>query len=435
MQTTHHRYRRSALAIAMAILQLGSIATPSLAQDSATSIAPEDKGTPLTLTAAIELAINKSPDLAVARREAEASEGAVMQGQVFMNPALSYQVEDAQRSTRITTLQISQPFELGGKRAARIDAAERSREIALAGVSSKMAEIRAQVTAAFFDVIAAQERVQLAQSLEELARQASDAAAKRVLAGKISPVEETKARVAEAGVRTEVVQAKSELTVSRQRLAALWGDASPKFLRAEGSLDAMPSLPSEGALRTRMAESPVLKKAQLEIARRKAISDLEQARRVPDLTVSLGVKRDEQLGRDQTVVGLSIPFPIFDSNRGNLLEALKREDKAREESIAVQSRLSLEVMEARGRLEAARDLAQALQRDVLPGAQSAYAAATKGFQLGKFSFLDVLDAQRTLFQARLQYLRALADTHRFAADIDRLLSDALSTPAHAVAQP
>ena len=435
MQITHHRYRRSALVIAMAIAHLGAIVAPASAQDSSAALAPTSKEMPLTLAAAIDLAVSQSPDLAVARREAEASEGAVMQAGVFLNPALSYQVEDAQRSTRTTTTQISQPFELGGKRAARIDAAERGREIALAGVSSKMAEIRAQVTAAFFDVVAAQERVQLAQSLEELARQASDAAAKRVLAGKVSPVEETKARVAEASVRTEVVQAKSELTVSRQRLSSLWGDTSPKFLRAEGSLDTMPSLPSEGALQARMTDSPTLKKAQLEIARRKAISDLEQAKRIPDLTVSLGVKRDEQLGRDQTVVGLSIPFPIFDSNRGNLLEALKREDKARDESIAVQNRLNLDVMEARGRLEAGRDLAQALQRDVLPGAQSAYAAATKGFQLGKFGFLDVLDAQRTLFQARLQYLRALSDTHRAAADIDRLLSDALSTPAHAVVQP
>lgn len=63
---------------------------------------------------------------------------------------------------------------------------------------------------------------------------------------------------------------------------------------------------------------------------------------------------------------------------------------------------------------------------MLPGAQLAYENATKGFDLGKFSFLDVLDAQRTLFQARNQYLRALTDTHRAAAEIDRLLADRIS---------
>ena len=125
MQITHHRYRRSALVIAMAIAHLGAIVAPASAQDSSAALAPTSKEMPLTLAAAIDLAVSQSPDLAVARREAEASEGAVMQAGVFLNPALSYQVEDAQRSTRTTTTQISQPFELGGKRAARIDAAER----------------------------------------------------------------------------------------------------------------------------------------------------------------------------------------------------------------------------------------------------------------------------------------------------------------------
>ena len=65
-----------------------------------------------------------------------------------------------------------------------------------------------------------------------------------------------------------------------------------------------------------------------------------------------------------------------------------------------------------------------LQRDIMPGAQSAYDAATKGFELGKFSFLEVLDAQRTSFQAKSQYLRALAEAHRSAAEIDRILGTA-----------
>ena len=65
--------------------------------------------------------------------------------------------------------------------------------------------------------------------------------------------------------------------------------------------------------------------------------------------------------------------------------------------------------------------------DVLPGATEALVAATRGFELGKFSFLETLDAQRTLFQARAQYLRALAEAHGAAADIDRLIGDPAAT--------
>ncbi|MEJ8852716.1 TolC family protein [Variovorax rhizosphaerae] len=70
---------------------------------------------------------------------------------------------------------------------------------------------------------------------------------------------------------------------------------------------------------------------------------------------------------------------------------------------------------------AARTEAIALGADVLPGAQSAFDASTRGFERGKFSFLKVLDAQRTLQQARTQYLRSLAEAHRAAVDLNRIL--------------
>jgi cobalt-zinc-cadmium efflux system outer membrane protein len=59
--------------------------------------------------------------------------------------------------------------------------------------------------------------------------------------------------------------------------------------------------------------------------------------------------------------------------------------------------------------------------EILPGARSAYEAASTGFDYGKFGFLDVLDAQRTLLQAQSHYLTTLADAHRAQAAITRIL--------------
>jgi cobalt-zinc-cadmium efflux system outer membrane protein len=139
------------------------------------------------------------------------------------------------------------------------------------------------------------------------------------------------------------------------------------------------------------------------------------------VTVSIGAQRVEELGRNQAIVGLSVPLPLFDRNQGNLLEALRRTDKARDELAATEIRLSTELAQAHERLKALSLEVSSLQTEILPGAQSAYEAASKGYELGKFSFLEVLDAQRTFFQARSQYLRALAEAHRAAAEIDRVL--------------
>jgi cobalt-zinc-cadmium efflux system outer membrane protein len=382
----------------------------------------------LTLQAAVAMAMASNAELSAARRELEAAEGPVLQAGARPNPELSFLLEDTQPATRTTTLQINQPIELGGKRAARTRAAEHGRDIAATALAAQRAVLRATVVSAFYDVLLAQEHAELAGDSATLARRAAVAAGKRVQAGKTSPVEETKARVAESTARLDAAQAASELRLSRQRLAATWGDVVPRFDRVEADGAATP-VPAFDAVFARLAESPSLLRAQIEVRRRSALSDVERAKRTPDLTVSLGVKRDEQLGRNQAVIGLSIPLPLFDRNQGNLLEALRREDQSRDELVAADIQLTSAVTQAWGRLDSAGTEARTIREQVMPSAQSAYDAATRGFELGKFSFLDVLDAQRTLFQAQAQYLRARGEAHRAAADIDRLLGDGENLPA------
>jgi cobalt-zinc-cadmium efflux system outer membrane protein len=121
------------------------------------------------------------------------------------------------------------------------------------------------------------------------------------------------------------------------------------------------------------------------------------------------------------VFGVSIPLPFFDRNQGNVLESARRVDKARDELATTALRLDAELSQAREEFELAQRQAHALRNDILPGAQSAYDAASTGFEYGKFGFLDVLDAQRTLLQAKSQYLETLAEAHRAMAAIDRIL--------------
>ena len=401
---------------------------------------------PLTLRSAVAMALRANPGLAAASREQDATEAAIVQAGAWPNPTLAAQLEDLRRDNPTTTLQLSQPIELGGKRAARVTAAERARDQAASALAGRRAEIRASTITAFFDVLTAQERLRLAQDSVGLAQTATRAATNRVAAGKVSPLEETRARVAEAGTRVELLQAEGTLRSARQQLAALWGNPDPRFTQVEGAVDQLPAMAPAQNLGVRLAAAPVVVQARLEVERRKALSDLEQAKRIPDVTVSLGAKRvpasDGEVGgsrRNQVVVGLSVPLPIFDTNRGNVAEALSREEKARDDLAAAELQLGTEVAQATERLRSARATAETLQHDALPGAETAYKAATKGFELGKFSFLEALDAQRTLFQVRAQYLLSLADAHRAAGELDRLLGnegDDISpvTPAAPVAR-
>lgn len=376
---------------------------------------------PLSLAKAIELAMEGNPEVAAAKRQWEATEGQVLQGRSRPNPELAYSLEDTRSKTRTQSWQLNLPVELGGKRAARTKAAEKSREQAQAQLAELKATVRANVAAAYFDVLTAQERLVLARDSAALAKSSTDTVSKRVAAGKVSPVEESKARVAEAGVRVELAQAASEQRNALSRLFALLGRIDAPYTVLEGKAENLPSVPSLVDLQPLIASSPGVVLARIEVDRRKALTDLEQSKRVPDVTVSVGMQRSNETQRNVLLFGVSLPLPVFDRNQGNLLEALKLEDKARDELQAATVRLHSEVAQARERLSTITAEVQSLQQEVLPGAKSAYDAATIGFENGKFNFLEVLDAQRTYFTAKSQYLKALGEAHRAAADIDRLL--------------
>uniref|UniRef100_UPI003F491912 TolC family protein n=1 Tax=Cupriavidus taiwanensis TaxID=164546 RepID=UPI003F491912 len=397
-----------------------AVAQPQVATSMIPALPRETTG-PLTLDAALSLAAASNFSLSAAAKELDATEGGIMQARTIPNPELATLVEDTRRSTRTTTGQVNIPIELGGKRSARIDAAERTRELAQATLASVRGDIRAQVIESFFSVLIAQERVKLATGSADIAARGAQAAARRVAAGKISPVDETKARVEQANAELELAEATASLQSARQALTALWGNAAPQFAEAQGNLDALPSRPGPEALQQQLDSSPLVAASRAEMDRRQAVINVERSRQYPDLTVSLGAKRDNEANRNMAVIGVAIPLPIFDRNQGNLYQAIRLADKAQDDYLANRINLTRGLLQASNQLSVSRASAQTLKDTVLPAAEQAYNAATIGFDAGKFNYLDVLDAQRTLFQARIRYLGVLGQTYQSATTIDRIL--------------
>ncbi|NDZ11653.1 cobalt-zinc-cadmium resistance protein [Variovorax sp. WS11] len=385
---------------------------------------------PLSLAAATALAEAYSPSVSAARRELEASEAEVRQADLPPNPELAVLLEDERRATRTTTAQLNIPLELGGKRAARVAEARRASELAQAGLLGAQAELRAQLLAAFFRVLVAQERVKLADASTQLSTRGADATARRVAAGKISPVDETRARVEQANAGLELADARAELQSARQALAAFWGSPELGQAQVEGKLDALPVRADAQQLLAALETAPTLEASRLEWERRKAAVEVERSRQTPDLTLNVGAKRSNDTRITQAVIGVIVPLPLFDRNEGRLQAALSRADKAEDDYRATRIRLANEARQAASQLALARASAQTLKTTILPAAQQAHDAATRGFEAGKFGFLDVLDAQRSLLQARVRYLGVVAGAYQAAATLDRLLG---RQPHHAQA--
>lgn len=374
----------------------------------------------LTLTAAVDRAQQHNSELRVLREEVAALEARAEQAGARPNPSLEYLREGDTQQDGATALQVVIPFELGGKRSARIDASTAELQVARADLAAGSLRVQAEVVAAFHEAYLAEKRLDLATQTGELARQSSVSAGARVVAGKISPVEETRAKVAEANLQVEAIAARRDLAEARVKLALLWG-GDPVGLSLAVPAIALPHAPNQSGLAATLAGSPGVQRANADIDYRVAAARLERSKRYPDVSLIVGQKR-EGVGRErQTILGLSVPLPLFDRNQGAIREADRRIDKSRAELAWQQQRLHAEAAQAAIRLSAALEQERVIREDVLPGGQSAFAAARTGFEAGKFNFLEVLDAQRTYFQAQAQHLRAISEAHRAAADLATLI--------------
>jgi cobalt-zinc-cadmium efflux system outer membrane protein len=283
--------------------------------------------------------------------------------------------------------------------------------------------LRADVIQAFTSAQTAQQRLQLSRQSLQLAEHGLRVALGRIEAGKSSPVEGTRAQVQRSEVRLELSRAERDQANAYQQLAQVMGAPLPASTTVQTATQSMPAVPPPTRLLERLNETAELRLATLQIDQREASLGLEKAQRIPDLTVSIGSQYSELERERVNVVGLSMPIPLFNRNQGNVLAAARRTDQARDLRNATELRLRSEIQTTLEQWQTANGEVQAFNQTILPAAQRAVDSATRGFEMGKFGFLDVLDAQRTLISARTQYLQAVAEATDARVRIERIFGD------------
>jgi len=447
------------------------------------------RGDGLTLRQALALALERHPELKAFAWHIRAAEARHLQAGLWPNPELSLEVEGMRwragpesrtRTARLGgpperglagplgefemeieegadsglrestfTLRLDQVIELGGKRAERIRLAAGDVETVRWDYEVARARLLTEVGKAFVEALAAQERLAIRRELAALATEVRDSTAARVEAGQIAALELRKAEIERSSARIAVQRAERDLEAARARLASTWGDTEAAFGRVFGRLEAPEPLSPLEVLKERTAGNPDLARWVSEVARRRAAVGLEKARRVPDLTVSLGLQAQPLRGHDvrsygfgpegpffsrsrssfedgwdaSLVLELSLPLPLFNRNQGSIRAAEHVATAAGEERRAAEVTVLAALTAWYHAAMAAYEAFGALDADMLPNAARTFELTQRGFRQGKFSYLEVLDAQRTLFEVRTQLLEAQAEFQQGVMEVERLLGE------------
>lgn len=425
--------RARAYACLLAVVTAGTVPLGTCAADG------------LSLSEALSRALRDSPQLRVYPYERRAAEADKLQAGLRPNPELGIELQNfagtgAVRGVKSleTTLTLSQLIELGGKRGRRVDAAE----AALGGVAADYdvarLDVLSETTRRYVDVAEAQAQLEATQRSIDLAKQAGEAVERRIRAGAASTAERNRANIARLRAQLDVQRAQGELDARRVALGAMWGQGAPDFNAVSGDLYAIPPLADFSDFAERLQTSPDFTRFASERRLREAEVKLAQAEAVPDLTVGAGMRRLNSgaevggTGADYGLVAsLNLPLPLFNRNQGKIAAAQERVGQGDAERDAVLLRTRAVLYGLYQAAAQARRQAEALRGEALDQAEQALTLTQRGFLNGRFSFLELADAQRQVLELRSQAITASADAQRIDAEIERLTAQ----PIVAVATP
>ncbi len=407
--------RALALALGAAIALLH--ASPTLAASSR----------PLTLAQALSSALAANPRLTVAERDIGMAGGRSIQATVLPNPNLSLEVDNAFGSGSYQgldlaeqTLQVSQLVELGGKREARIAAANAGIGVARWEREAIRLQVLAETTAAFVTVLSAQSRLEILKAQSGAIERWMPLLQNRVEAGASSPAEISRAKVAADLAKVELERAKMALVTARRELALLMGLNEAKFGAVTGNLVRVGAPPSLDRILKSAQENPQLTRFTALKAQRRAELGGARAQAVPDVTVGVGYRHYNETAESGMIFTLSVPLPVFDQNQGGIIEASESLRRAEAEEAIVRSALISQVGRAYDALKSSHDEVAILRGSTIPDAKSAFGGIESGYSEGRYTLLELLDAQSALTDTALRELDALVSYHTALATLEGL---------------
>jgi len=375
---------------------------------------------PVTLNDAITRAVSAGFTLPAARARSEGAEAGVRQAGRYLNPSVGVETENFAGSGPYqalnqpeTTLYLQQTIELGDKRAARAGVARSEAETTRARSAVQVLDLMREVELAWIEVLVAAAQQRVAEERFAIAQQSQSEISRRADAGRDPLYTQSRAEAQVALEQIAVDQARANARIARANLAGYWR-GGPDFAVDHGAFENAVVAAEGKPLNVDVA----LLEAERELASSRVV--LERSRAVQDPAVRVGVRHFSDTNDTALVAGIAIPLPLFDTNKDNI-EKAEAERRAAELDVE-NARMALrrELTRLQARLVASATEARRIQREVIPKAEQAVQLIRDGMDRGAFSYIEFVDAQRTLNDARLRRIEALRAFYQDNAMVARL---------------
>jgi len=379
----------------------------------------------VTLSEALSAVLTHNPEIAAAVQQRAVAVAETRIAGAYPNPEVAVSSGRWQPRSGIPgsgsaqQLTLSQPIETPSVRDARARAAGHGVSAADAGAQSVRLDVGFEARSAFFQLLRRQEEARLSAENVALLTDILSRVRSRVEVGEAPRFELVRAEAEVLSARTQADASRLQVEEARGLLRRLSGNALPAQFEASGSLPPVAALPDLTLLQGRMLDAnPRLRVLSAEYDRIRARLDQERALRTPQPTISVAQSQDPETR--QTLFGVALPLPLWNRRDGQIAQVQAGIDLALTQIEAQRVQLLRELDVAYSRAGIAQRQVETFESGLLSSAESALKVAEAAWRFGERSFLEVLDAQRTLRSVRREYNQARFDRHAAWIEIERL---------------
>lgn len=394
----------------------------------------------LLLSQAIDEALKSNPEIRVFESKLLSARARGSQATYLEDPELNLEAwgmplnrPASIRSANPLIFGLRQKVPFFGKRGLKGEIAASEVRMAEEDLRAKELEVVAKVKNTYADYFMAQKTIEIAKAHLELIRQVSLTAENLYKVGKAPQQDVIKALLEQTHLLNKLNLAERELSTAQARLNTLLSRQSDAPFGSPEELSLTPmSLTFDDLERLAREHKPELRGLEQNIRRSdKAIELAQRNQKYPDFMLGLQywVAPDQkQKHMYAPMVSLTIPFSPWTKGKHDyeVEETLAERQVAKSQLDAVRNTALLEVREMFLKARAAEKSVAFYQDGLLPQAQQSFGAAVAAYQTGQVNFVTLLEAQRTIRDARLGYYRALVEYEQSVVEIEKTVGVTLT---------
>lgn len=381
----------------------------------------------LQLNDAILIGLTNNPQLKSMGMEISAFQATALQAELYPNPEIGIDLENILGSGNYgglggseNTFYITQDFILGGRLTAGRDVELLKSDLAAWELERERLSLITKIRKSFTIISSLKYQNKLNKKLLKVSSDFQKNLERRIEAGKVSPAEAARASLMSTSLEIQIQNTEMQYLSEIQNLKALLGNSGVGFSSVETTCNLEFNIPDKKELQKLLLNTPGLAKFKTDLERTKREINLQESMAMPDLSLSVGYRKINETNDNVMIMGASIPINIFNNNRGNIQEAKIRADQTKYKYSGLRNGYEAQLSLLLNNIKGLEVMIRKLDSESLPKARNAFEIINKGNLVGRFTVLDVLDSQRSLYMLESQFVSAVAEYNRNVIELEAL---------------